>query len=236
MRITPVACVAALALWLTAVDAWSEGVEGPGPLQFLALDDLHSVLPSSTHLMVHPSAVEQFLTELDVSPPDWATIYGHGHYDPGHDDRLFELNRERDAKRESRPALSKRLAFSWTGELSGYNPETGGFPVALGPKFMKTSWGMVRFKPEEAPGNLSVTTDPFHREQFQRQIEQGQPVEIDVVMTGVLIQPESIVYDFSHDEEGLGLIMPFVHVERVDFVMRPEEASRHLSRNESRFH
>jgi hypothetical protein len=26
------------------------------------------------------------------------------------------------------------------------------------------------------------------------------------------------VYDFSHDEEGLGLIMPFVKVERVDFV------------------
>ena len=86
---------------------------------------------------------------------------------------------------------------------------------------MKTSWGMVRFKPEEAPGNLSVTTDLFYREQPQRQLEQGQPVEIDVVMTGKLVPEESIVYDFSHDEEGLGLIMPFVRVERVDFVMKP---------------
>jgi hypothetical protein len=171
--------------------------------------------------MVHPASVEQFLIELDVSPPDWATVYGHGHHDPGHDDRLFELNRERDAKRAGRPALSKRLAFCWAGELSQFNPQIGGFPVALGPKFMKTSWGVVRFKPEEAPGNLSVTTDLVHRQQFQRQLEQGQTVEIEVVMTGVLIPDESIVYDFSHDEEGLGLIMPFVRVERVDFVMKP---------------
>ena len=221
MWIALVARGAALGLWLVSVDAGSQGIGGPGPLQFLALDDLHTVLPSSTHLMVHPASVEQFLVELDGSPPDWATVYGHGHHDPGHDDRVFELNRERDAKRAGRPALSKRLAFCWTGELSQFNPQLGGFPVALGPKFMRTSWGMVRFKPEEAPGNLSVTTDLVHRQQFQHQLKQGQAVEIEVVMTGVLNPDESIVYDFSHDEEGLGLIMPFVRVERVDFVMKP---------------
>ena len=97
----------------------------------------------------------------------------------------------------------------------------GDFLLRWGRSSSKTSWGMVRFKPEEAPGNLSVTTDLFHREQLQRQLEQGQPVEIDVVMTGKLVPEESIVYDFSHDEEGLGLIMPFVRVERVDFVMKP---------------
>ncbi len=78
---------------------------------------------------------------------------------------------------------------------------------------------MVRFKPEEAPGNLSVAPDAAHQIQVQRLLEEGQPVEIDVVMTGRLIPGESIVYDFSHDEEGLGLIMPFVKVERIDFVM-----------------
>jgi len=218
---TPVRTVALALIWLIAIDASSEDVGGPGALRLLALDNLQAILPSSTRLMVHPSAVEQLLTELDGQPPDWVTVYGRGHHDPGHDDRVFELNRERDAKREGRPALSNRLAFSWTGELSQYNPQIGGFPVALGPKFMKTSWGIVRFKPEEAPGNLSITTDPFHREQFQRQLKQGQPVEIDVVMTGVLVPDESFVYDFSHDEEGLGLIMPFVRVERVDFVMQP---------------
>jgi len=38
-------------------------------------------------------------------------------------------------------------------------------------------------------------------------------------MTGRLIPGESLVYDFSHEEEGLGLIMPFVRVEQVDFVL-----------------
>ena len=213
--------VALAFLLLIAIDGRSEDVGGPGPLRLLSFDNLQTILPSGTRLMVRPAAVEQFLAELDGQPPDWARVYGHGHHDPGHDDRLFDLNRERDAKRDGRPALSRQLAFLWSGELSPYDPQIGGFPVALGPKFMKTSWGMVRFKPEEAPGNLSVTTDLFQREQLQRQLEQGQPVEIDVVMTGKLVPEESIVYDFSHDEEGLGLIMPFVRVERVDFVMKP---------------
>ncbi len=169
--------------------------------------------------MVRPAVIEKFLEELDGEPPDWAVLYGHGHQDPGHDDRLFALNRERDARRAGHHALGKALAFLWTGELSRYDAASDGFPVALGPKFVKTAWGMVRFKPEDAPGNLSVTTDALLRDQWRRQIEEGLPVEIDVVMTGKLIPEESIVYDFSHDEEGLGLIMPFVRVERVDFVL-----------------
>src|SRR5262245_9987427 len=221
MCITPFRATAVAFVWLITVEAWGEDVGGQGPLRLLSPDNLQTIIPATTSLMVQPSAVEQFLTELDGQPPDWATVYGHGHHDPGHDDRLFGLNRERDAKRAGRPALSKRLAFCWTGELSQYNPQIGGFPVAIGPKFMKTRWGVVRFKPEEAPGNLSVTTDLVHRQQFQRQLEQGQPVEIEVVVAGVMITNESIVYDFSHDEEGLGLIMPFVRVERVDFVMNP---------------
>ena len=212
---------AGILLLLPAIDGWGEDRGREGPLRLLSAGELHTILPPGTHLMVEPSAVEQFLAELDGHPPDWATIYGHGHHDPGHDDRLFALNRERDAKREGRPALSWHVAFAWVGEMSRYDPQIGGFPVAIGPKFMKTSWGMVRFKPEEAPGNLTITTDPVQRERIQRRLEAGKPVEIDVVMTGRLVPEESIVYDFSHDEEGLGLIMPFVRVERVDFVMAP---------------
>ena len=99
--------------------------------------------------------------------------------------------------------------------IKGY----GGFPVALGPKFIKTTWGLVRFKPEETPGNLSIATDASHQIFLERLLEQGQLIEIDVVMTGRLIPEESLVYDFSHEEEGLGLIMPFVRVEQVDCVM-----------------
>ena len=38
-------------------------------------------------------------------------------------------------------------------------------------------------------------------------------------MTGRLIPDEPVVYDFSHDQEGLGLIMPVVKVERLDYLL-----------------
>jgi hypothetical protein len=187
-----------------------------GPLLDLTVDEVGAILPQDATLMVRPDAVEEFLVELEGQPPDWRAVYGHGHHDPGHDDRLFALNRERDAKRQGKGALSRQIAFAWTGTLSGYDAAVGGYPVAIGPKFIKTSWGTVRFKPEEAPGNLRVSPDAS---QVQCLLARGQSVEIDVVMTGRLIPEESIVYDFSHDEEGLGLIMPFVKVERVDYVL-----------------
>jgi hypothetical protein len=207
-----------IAFTLTGAASGGE-LGGSGPLRHLTIDELAAILPQGTTLMMRPDAVEEFLMELDGQPPDWSGVYGQGHHDPGHDDRLFALNRERDAQREGKPALSKPVAFAWAGTLSRYDAAIGGYPVAIGPKFIKTSWGMVRFKPEDAPGNLSVAPDAVHQIQVQRLLEEGQPVEIDVVMTGRLIPGESIVYDFSHDEEGLGLIMPFVKVERVDFVM-----------------
>jgi hypothetical protein len=202
-----------------ATTAWSAEFATPGPLHSLAVSDLERLLPHGAKLMVVPAVIEEFLTALDGEPPDWKAVYGHGHHDPGHDDRVFALNRERDGKRMGNPALSTQVAFVWAGVLSPYDPVTGGFPVALGPKFIKTAWGIVRFKPEEAPGNLSVAPDASHQIQLKGLFAQNQAVEIDVVMTGRLIPEESIVYDFSHDEEGVGLIMPFVRVEQVDFVM-----------------
>jgi len=207
-----------IALVLTG-EGRSGELGGSSALRHLSLDELDSILPPGTVVLTRQASIEEFLIELDGEPPDWNAVYGHGHHDPGHDDRLFALNRERDAKREGKPALLKQVAFIWTGALSRYDPVIGGFPVALGPNFIKTRWGMIRFKPEETPGNLSVATDTSQQIHLERLLEQGQPVEIDVVMTGRLIPEESIVYDFSHDEEGLGLIMPFVRVEQVDCVM-----------------
>jgi hypothetical protein len=209
-----------------AVEGWSAEPGGPGRLRHVAPDQLESVLPGGTAIMIRPSAIEHFLVELDGQPPDWATLYGAGHHDPGVDDRLFALNRERDAKRAGRTALSRRIAFVWTGTLSRYDPAVGGFPVALGPNVIETKWGMVRFKPEEAPGNLSVVTDASDQLRFERLLSQGKPVEIDVVMTGTLIPDESIVYDFSHEAEGVGLIMPFVRVEQVMFLLSRPDPNR----------
>ena len=47
-----------------------------------------------------------------------------------------------------------------------------------------------------------------------------------MVMTGGLIPEESVVYDFSHDEEGLGLIMPFVRIEQVYFLITGRQEIR----------
>jgi hypothetical protein len=169
-------------------------------------------------LLIETGAIEQFLDALDGIPPDWAAIYGPGHHDPGLDERLFNLNRDRDAKREGEAALAWRVTFLWSGELSDYDPRTGGFRVAVGPRFIPTRWGIVRFKPEELPSNLMAIPNPGQRKILQRRIGRGRPVEIDVALTGKLISQESLIYDFSHDAEGRGVIMPVVRIERINFV------------------
>ena len=67
-------------------------------------------------------------------PPDWPKVYGQGHHDPDHDERLFALNRERDARREGKAPLQWLITFVWLGELSQFDDQSGGFPIALGPK------------------------------------------------------------------------------------------------------
>jgi hypothetical protein len=190
------------------------------PLRTVSLEQLDSLLTPGTQLLIRKSAIEAFLAELDGAPPDWAAVYGHGHHDPGHDERLFNLNRERDAAREGRPALSRRVVFVWSGELSRYDAEAKGYPVSVGPEFNQTSWGIVRFKPEEVPGNLRVMPNKTLAGRINRRLAAQEKVEVFVVMTGTLIPSESIVYDFSHEEEGRGLIMPVVRVERVDVLLR----------------
>lgn len=210
--------VIGLILFAGAVDAGGEEGNFRRPLHS-SRQSLRAVLPQGTHLLLEPASIERFLDRLDRSPPDWTAVYGAGHHDPTLDDRLFALNRERDAKREGNPTLAWRITFAWFGELSPYDPDAGGFPVALGPKFTSTRWGIVRFKPEDAPGNLVAVVDARLRERLQRAIEQRRRLSIEVVMTGRLVPEESLVYDFSHEEEGRGMIMPFVRIEQVDFLL-----------------
>jgi hypothetical protein len=65
-----------------------------------------------------------------------------------------------------------------------------------------------------------VIPDPSQSESFRRKLNNGEKIEVDVAMTGRLIPEESIVYDFSHDQEGLGIIMPVVRIERIDYLTR----------------
>lgn len=86
-----------------------------------------ATLPPGNQLLLDREPIEQFLAALDGSPPDWAQVYGHGHHDPGHDDRLFALNRERDARREGKEPLQWLVTVAWFGELSKFDEEEEDF-------------------------------------------------------------------------------------------------------------
>ena len=216
------------ALWVIAIlfltvgsvgEGWAEDVLGTRPLLTIARKDLPTVLPSNCHILIDPRSIEELLDTLDGRPPNWDVVYGHGHHDPGLDERLFTLNRERDAKRAGKEALQWTVVFLWSGELSRYDPTIGGFGLATGPTFTPTRWGVVRFKPEEVPSNLIVIPEPSIRDVLRRQLEAGRKIDIEIVMVGRLIPDESLVYDFSHDEEGVGIIMPVVRIERIEYLL-----------------
>ncbi len=211
-------CLSGLVALPSTIQA-EDGIE-LRPLRTIPPAQLASILPPDTHLLIERSAIEAFLSALEGAPPDWSTVYGRGHHDPEHDERLFNLNRERDAAREGHPVLSRRVAFVWPGELSGYDPETRSYAVAVGPEFNPTDWGMVRFKPEEFPTNLRVRPNKKLAGRISRSFAKHEKAQVLVVMAGVLIPFESIIYDFSHEEEGVGLIMPVVRVEQVEVLFK----------------
>ncbi|MGH7182366.1 MAG: hypothetical protein ACREJN_10360 [Nitrospiraceae bacterium] len=212
--------MAVLILTVGSVGAgWAEDTLGVRPLLTIAPKDLHTILPPDSHILIDPRSIEQFLGALDKTPPDWGLVYGHGHHHPARDERLFTLNRERDAKRIGNPVLTQLITFVWFGELSRYDAEAGGFHVALGPKFTRTRWGVVRFKYEYFQGDLVATASAPLRDELGQRFARAESVKIVVAMTGRLIPDESVLYDFSHDQEGLGVIMPVVKVERLDFLL-----------------
>src|SRR5262245_15365939 len=212
--------IAILLLSLGSVGTgWAEETLGVRPLLTIAPEDLHRILPSDSDILIDPRSIEQFLDAVDKTPPDWGLIYGHGHHNSARDERLFTLNRERDAKRAGNPILTRLITFVWFGELSRYDAEAGGFPVVLGPKFTPTRWGVVRFKYEYFQGALVAKASAKLRSELEQRVARGESDEITVAMTGRLIPQESVLYDFSHDQDGLGVIMPVVKVERLDYLL-----------------
>jgi hypothetical protein len=216
------ACWGIAVLFLTVGsvgEGWAEDSIGTRPLLTIARKDLHTILPPNCQILIDPHSIERFLDALDGNPPNWGLVYGLGHHDPAHDERLFTLNRERDAKRAGNPALRQLIAFVWFGELSRYDADAGGFRVALGPKLTPTRWGVVRFKYEDLQGELVAKASAKLRGELEQRFARGESVDITVAMTGRLIPDESVVYDFSHEQDGLGVIMPVVKVERLDYLL-----------------
>ena len=214
-----VVCLFLLSVILSPDFVRSDDAVRIGPLRAMPLSRSASILPPNTLLLVEQAQIEAFLTSLEGTPPDWETVYGGGHHDPGYDDRLFQLNRERDAAREGKPALTQRVAFVWPGELSQADTRNEGYAVPLGPELNVTTWGIVRFKPEDVPSNLRAIPDTHLSRDIDERLSKHETVPVLTVMTGVLIPSESIIYDFSHDAAGIGMIMPVVRLEQVDFLL-----------------
>lgn len=218
-RMRLLSCLFLLSLVLTPGTTRSDDGVRIGPLRAMPLSQLASILPPDTLLLIERTQIETFLASLDGTPPDWATVYGEGHHDPGYDDRLFQLNRARDAAREGNPALSQRVAFVWLGELSRLDARNEGYAIPLGPELNITTWGIVRFKPDDVPSNLRAISDTHLSREINDRLSAHERVTVLTVMTGVLIPSESLIYDFSHDAEGVGMIMPVVRLEQVDFLL-----------------
>jgi hypothetical protein len=152
---------------------------------------------------------------VDGTPPDWTAVYGHG----SHDERLFALNRERDRLRQGRTEAVGLVTFLWDGEVSEYDADLGGFRVAIGPRMIPTQWGVVRFKPDSLPSELVVVMSSLTRAALQIDAVAHPRVPLIIAMTGRLLPEESIIYDFSHEEPGTGMVMPVVRIQRLDYLL-----------------
>ncbi|TKB91160.1 MAG: hypothetical protein E8D40_09415 [Nitrospira sp.] len=87
------ACFLLSGLLLVPSSIRSDDATGLRQLRTIPLSALNALLPVGTHVLIERNAIEAFLVALEGAPPDWATVYGHGHHDLGHDERLFNLNR-----------------------------------------------------------------------------------------------------------------------------------------------
>jgi len=190
----------------------AQEAEGVRPLLTSGVNGLRQALPNDSRLLVDAHSIETFLKLVDGTPPDWPEVYGHG----GHDERLFTLNRKRDRLREGRTQAAGLVTFFWDGALSDYDPCLRGFRLAIGPRVLPTKWGLVRFKPESLPSELVAVVSP----QTKTALLGRTNIEILVAMTGRLLSDESIIYDFSHEEPGKGMVMPVVRIERLDYLLR----------------
>lgn len=180
---------------------------------------LHEMIPKQVRSLLLPQELEDFLQKLEGRSPDWAALQ-----DPDHtkqSENLFQLNRTRDEARGiHEDLLQQPLAFVWSGILRKYLPEYQGFSVALGPEFTTTSWGVVRFKPMGLPDYLVAIPSPELADQLLMRQKQGRQIDVSVVWIGRLVPEESLIYAFSHEEEGVGMVMPVVFIQDVKYFLK----------------
>ncbi|GJL64521.1 MAG: hypothetical protein NPIRA04_31750 [Nitrospirales bacterium] len=200
--------------------SWSFATEPTGISRLIQVSEssIKTGLPSSTRPLFTASELEAFLHELEGIPPEW-NLY---HDRPGDElgERIFTLNRARDEARNGHQLLRQHIAFFWSGFLRKYDIHHQGFRVAVGPVLTQTKWGIVRFKPVNLPNDMLAVPSKKLLKILQAKISQGKQIEITILYTGHLIPHESLMYTFSHDDTGLGMILPFVKIDEVQYLVK----------------
>ncbi len=198
----------------------SQTTPGPGiqPLLRPVNQPLHTLIPASIHPLILPREIEVFLKKLESTPPDWTHLR---HHDLAvQSERLLQFNRQRDTARMRSQLIQQPIAFVWSGLIRQYLPKFNGFSVALGPEYIRTSWGLIRFKPQEIPDYLVAVPPKDLREELLSRQEHGENIEIKVICIGSLISNESLIYAFSHDDPQDGMILPVVSIESLMYMLK----------------
>ena len=85
-----------------------------------------------------------------------------------------------DTARKGHPLLSQRVAFWWSGVLGEYRETHRGFSVVMGPKFTRTAWGLVRFKPLQLPHEMVAVPSAAGLRTLLDRHAKGERVEIGI--------------------------------------------------------
>ncbi len=207
-----------LYLSILPVMAHADPPSGIATLQTSSTSTIRNIIPEDIRALLQPSEQEEYLAELEQSPPRWDTL----HTQPGeeHGERLFRLNRARDTAREGHPLLTQRIGFLWSGILRTFDSKHQGFRVAMGPELTQTTWGIIRFKPVGLPDEMIAIPKRSLLSKLQSKISKREQVEVFILFFGKLLPNESIMYGFSHNGNEEGMIMPFVQIDQVHYVLR----------------
>lgn len=194
-----------------------EPPEGIRPLQVLK-SSIDAVIPAGVALLNDSKIAEEFLVQLEGNPPDWKFLFG-GNVDERYD-RLFDESEKRDARRMGNALLKKTIAFLWDGFLTSVRDDKPGFAVSIGPRQIQTSWGIVRFKIAALPYEMTAMPSAESFENIKEKRSRKEEVAILILFQGKLIPEESLMYDFSTEKEGEGMILPIVEVTQVDYLIQ----------------
>ena len=72
----------------------------------------------------------------------------------------------------------------------------------------------------DLPNYLVAVPPPELTTHLQDRQELGEKIEVGILLMGKLIPDESLIYAFSHDGQGKGMIMPVVAIQGILYFLQ----------------